>query len=352
MQDLVIPGWVLEGVLCAVGVVLAILLALLVTESVSAGGLGPGLWRTVLFVGRTRLALVLPCSRACKRFVDPPTCQIPMFHSLSDVYRFLWGYSEVGTFVEVGGFDGQSFSNTCTLADVGWEGHYVEPIPEFAAQCKARHISNEGVKVSFPVETERVRVCELPLTQVHTFAVCGKEGEGTMLELTPAGPFSSGVEDEVAAVRTGSLSSVVEFLGWKPSSSTVSATALSLDTIMRSHVRLTPASSKKPPVAKGTWSHAAFATPPEGYALNLLVIDVEGLEWPILRDFDIDKWRPQVAIVEIQEKLSRFQASDRALVDAMHLEKWFWDHGYSILFRDAINTVFVHRGFRCHGEEN
>ena len=44
-----------------------------------------------------------------------------------------------GTFVEIGAYDGESFSNTSFLADLGWNGLYVEPVPKFAALCRARH---------------------------------------------------------------------------------------------------------------------------------------------------------------------------------------------------------------------
>ncbi len=39
--------------------------------------------------------------------------------------------------------------------------------------------------------------------------------------------------------------------------------------------------------------------------VDVMVIDVEGLEWPILRGFTIAKWRPKLVIVEIQEKQAR-----------------------------------------------
>jgi FkbM family methyltransferase len=47
-----------------------------------------------------------------------------------------------GQFVEVGAFDGESFSNTSFLADQGWRGLYVEPVPAFAARARRRHALN------------------------------------------------------------------------------------------------------------------------------------------------------------------------------------------------------------------
>ena len=64
--------------------------------------------------------------------------------------------------------------------------------------------------------------------------------------------------------------------------------------------------------------------PQRKFAVNLLVIDVEGLEWPILQSFDIDAFRPEVVIVEIQEKLSRYHESTRALEHASALTRRFF----------------------------
>lgn len=66
--------------------------------------------------GRFRNLLCSPCDRAAKRYPLANTCQIPHFKSLSDIYTFVFGYKTSGLFVEVGAFDGESFSNTSCLA--------------------------------------------------------------------------------------------------------------------------------------------------------------------------------------------------------------------------------------------
>lgn len=57
-----------------------------------------------------------------------PTCQIPNLESIYQKYlpgkRF---------FVEVGAFDGMTYSNTWGM---GWDGIYIEAHPDFAKQCK------------------------------------------------------------------------------------------------------------------------------------------------------------------------------------------------------------------------
>ena len=70
--------------------------------------------------------------------IVPATCQIP---GLRDHYRSL-GLSGDGFFVEIGGFDGETWSNTSFLADEGWTGLYVEPVPGHARMIVARHFLN------------------------------------------------------------------------------------------------------------------------------------------------------------------------------------------------------------------
>jgi len=52
-----------------------------------------------------------------------------------------------GVFVEVGAFDGYTFSNTWGLAQRGWRGIYVEPIPKYANQCRKNHANHRDVSV-------------------------------------------------------------------------------------------------------------------------------------------------------------------------------------------------------------
>ena len=83
--------------------------------------------------------------------------------------------------------------------------------------------------------------------------------------------------------------------------------------------------------------------------IDLLVVDVEGLELPILRGFSLAKYRPKLCIVEIQELNRRFRGNARAQADAAALFALFAGAGYRILYKDMINTVFVHRDVDCPG---
>ena len=73
-----------------------------------------------------------------------PTCQIAR---LAELYEAVFGQRADGTFVEVGAFDGDTYSNTSCLADLGWRGLYIEPIERSWRQCVERHRRNARVSV-------------------------------------------------------------------------------------------------------------------------------------------------------------------------------------------------------------
>ena len=167
-----------SSLLLSTALVAIVAVALVAAVFGSAGGGGGArpatcagrLFDTYVRCGRMRNLLCSPCDRAGKRYPLANTCQVPHFRSLSDIYTFVFGYKTGGLFVEVGAFDGESFSNTSGLADLGWRGHYLEPIPAYADACRARHAAN-------------------PKVTVHT--VCAGEKDGEAVELSAAGPFSS-----------------------------------------------------------------------------------------------------------------------------------------------------------------
>jgi len=265
---------------------------------------------------------------------------------------------------------------------------------------------------------------------VHQYAVGKESDEGKTIELQVAGPFSSGEDDELAAMsKMGTVLSILSFFGWTASGETAKATIKSLNRVLEEDARMAPIdageatyagaggkskSGKKnsgstrkrrgsragldggassgtgattsplipkdcnmttaavelPTAAdeeeeeedsgfvKQSLAAAGFAPAGSGregapvveFAMDVMVLDVEGMEWQVLKDFDLPKHRPRVAIVEIQEKLTRMQGERRQVRDAARIEEYFYNHGYSILYRDAINTVFIHRAVRCHGE--
>lgn len=111
----------------------------------------------------------------------PPTCQIAVLDAL---YRQTFGSKRDGSFVEVGAFDGESYGNTSGLADLGWRGLYIEPIPENAERCRARHAGNPAVSIEQAAIGADERVIELAVSGPLTHAIDSARPED--LEIVPA----------------------------------------------------------------------------------------------------------------------------------------------------------------------
>lgn len=80
-------------------------------------------------------------SKACSKmkYQFQPTCQVPI-EVLNRIYCDAFGFKPDGRFVEVGAHDGWHWSCTWGLAEIGWRGWFIEPVPElFAECCKTYH---------------------------------------------------------------------------------------------------------------------------------------------------------------------------------------------------------------------
>lgn len=103
-------------------------------------------WRSKQRAARVRASISAHTDRKLNgRYVLAPTCQIP---DLDKYYELYFPRHLGGTFVEVGEYDGEYASNTSGLADVGWKGFYIEPVPEYADRCRRRYAKNHQVTIS------------------------------------------------------------------------------------------------------------------------------------------------------------------------------------------------------------
>lgn len=222
-------------------------------------------------------------SRAERIYPPSPTCQIP---NLAFIYDMIFGERADGTFVEVGAFDGYSFSNTSGLAAAGWSGHYVEPVPASAALCRLRYADHP-----------RITVTELAIGA----------SEGT-IDIHVGGPLSTPNADLLAEYRE---------VDWAKDSfvgehEVVSVPQVTLDHFLESQ------------------------SIPAGF--ELLVVDVEGYEPAVFAGFDLARWRPTCIIAEIAD-LHPDLVGGRA--ESAHLANQISAAGYRIVYKDHINTIFV-----------
>ncbi len=148
-----------------------------------------------------------------------------------------------GFYIEVGAFDGHTFSVTYPFESFGWKGLLVEPIPE-------------------RYELARVR---RPGSRVVNAALAGPGSTGTCTFTVVDGP------------RTGMLSYLTP-------------TAVNIKDVAEAGT----------PTRKVTVPMTSMDAVLEGHSgpIDFAVIDVEGGEIPLIEGFDLKKYRPRVLLVE------------------------------------------------------
>lgn len=203
-----------------------------------------------------------------------PSCQIKNINTFYE--RYFPGLSD-GIFIEVGGNDGYSWSNTWHLARMGWQGIYFEPVKKLADKCR---VLNQGNNV-----------------QVFQSAVGELNGETKLY--TGQGATTS---EQVAAQNTFYYGNSQEKYIVCPVCTLNSE--LSLQQIRKN--------------------------------FELLVIDVDGDEVGVLRGLDLETWRPQMIIIETSRDHPipewRFNA---APIDALLLPY------YDEIWHDHINSIYI-----------
>lgn len=213
------------------------------------------------------------------------TCQIP---GLAGIYEDFFGKRADGCFVEFGAFDGEYVSNTSGLADIGWTGYYIEPVPDFFEKCCLRHRSN-------------------PNTTVHCAAI---GAERAVIEIHVAGPLST---------SSSNMKQNFAQLDWScnlfANSQTVKATQVTLEDYLSAN-NILP-------------------------GFELIVVDVEGLEWDVFKNFDLQKWHPQMVIIELHD-----QNDDYLMIrdQCLNLVNYFDQNNYVPIYKDTTNTIYVQKG--------
>jgi FkbM family methyltransferase len=165
------------------------------------------------------------------RFTTDGSCQIAVLPALFEQYL----PAPLGCFVEVGAYDGVTFSNSSGLADAGWHGLYIEAQPGNLSLCRGRHQANPNLRF------ENCAVGRVP-------------GRGF-------------VTDE------GALSTVSTAAPQGPAGAARSIDIVRLETLLLKH------------------------EVPRGF--ELLIVDVEGGEEAVFDSFDLGVWLPGLVIAEL-----------------------------------------------------
>ncbi len=214
-----------------------------------------------------------------------PSCQIAILGAL---FEQLFGQRVDGTFVEVGAYDGETFSNTSFLADLGWRGVYIEPVERAFKRCVERHRRN-------------------PRVSVLNWAIGPEE---TTIRFWDNGQFSTGSADEMA-INTANAwidpAGVAE----------IEVRQVRLDTTLRQ----------------------AAVEP----GFDLLVVDVDGMEEPVFESFALEHWRPRHMIVELLDHSLAAVGHERTTASSARVRAAIHRCGYEEIYRDQGNTVFGRR---------
>jgi len=219
-------------------------------------------------------------------FIFDKSCQIP---NLSFIYQYIFGKDYRGKLIEVGAFDGVSFSNSMGLLDRGWHGILVEPVPTFAAKCEARYLNNPNIRV--------IRK-----------AISNKSGSQ---KLNLAGPLSTLSAENVIEYKT---------LDWSRSSVSdisIEVQTLTLDELLNAELMDSD--------------------------FDLLIVDVEGFEQEVFEGFDLKRWNPKMLVIELSDFHPTLKSNRQ---DHSNLSDSLTDFGYSIIYKDAINTIFLRTDFK------
>lgn len=214
-------------------------------------------------------------------------CQV---QGLPQIYEDTFGYKTCGTFVEVGAMDGQTHSNTCGLADLGWRGIYIEPTSHYADLCKKRHSKNLAVTTVQNAISNRSGTLRLHLAH----------------SLTTADALTEAAYKQISW-SAGCLRNQYE-----------TVECLTLDSLLTTH---------KIPVG-----------------FDVLSIDVEGHELEVLEGFSLSKWMPKLIIIEIQDTHDDFLKlpnSDVFLQRFKTIRNRIESEGYTLKYKDFINSVYV-----------
>lgn len=150
-----------------------------------------------------------------------------------------------GFFIEVGAFDGVSYSTTYALEAMGWTGLLVEAIPERFEACRRNRPNSRVVHAALAA----------PGAGSETVFHVMQDEYGGMLS------FGEGISEgqHVEKMRSSSLPKT-----------TLKVPLTTLDGLLDGHTG----------------------------AVDLVMIDVEGAEVALLKGFNIARWKPRVVLIE------------------------------------------------------
>jgi FkbM family methyltransferase len=208
----------------------------------------------------------------------PINCQIK---NLNEIYLNYFSFINNGFFIEVGAYDGETFSNTSFLADIGWKGIYIEPINFYMEKCKTRHSKNDCV------------------FEEHLIAD-GKE-------------YEMFVNHEWTTIDSNVKDSINRYFGINFNQGGRVKSVTLNEICEKNNVK----------------------------NIDLLVIDCEGSEEKVLNNFDIKKYKPRMCILELHEIYTPMWHDKNHVQFLERINCFMKLNEYKKIYSDEINTIFI-----------
>ena len=216
-------------------------------------------------------------------YIFDNSCQIP---NLNSIYIQIFGEDTNRICLEVGAYDGITCSNSYGLALRGWNVFLIEPISEYALLAKKRFMCLSNV-------------------HVYEFAISNQE---EILDFFQAGSLTTANQK---------LFEIYKTLDWAKSSILPNPTKLKV---------------------KAMTLNSFIQRNLPDKTIDVLIIDTEGFENKVMAGFDLELYLPKLVIIELADfhpDLNHMNNSAREIYFR------FVDVGYSVIFKDPINTIFV-----------
>lgn len=207
-------------------------------------------------------------------------CQIK---NLEEIYLKYFGYKTTGTFVEVGGFDGISWSNTYGLAVIGWRGLVFEPQKTYYEECVSNYRTYLNVNI--------INSC-----------VGNYKGD---IELYTG--YS------LATTKLDVLKDYSDIDWFKGILDENRKETCKIDTLNNMLIEHNISND-----------------------FDLLVIDVEGAEYEVLEGINLEVWKPKMIIIELHEdnKYDILKKNNTKILNILN-------QYYNKIYKDDNNSIFI-----------
>jgi FkbM family methyltransferase len=190
------------------------------------------------------------------------------------ILRRLFEKQHIGFYIDVGAHHPKRFSNTYFFYKKGWNGINIDAMPE--SMKPFDKIRSRDINIEKPVSDKK---------QVLTYYAFNE-------------PALNGFSKELSEERNGKGNNFVEF--------TKDIETSTLEEILDNHL-------------------------PINQQIDFLSIDVEGLDFMVLKSNNFDKYKPKVILIEIL-------GSSLSNIEENEITKFLRDFNYSV-YAKAVNTV-------------